>query len=375
MKRPIVCAYYFPNWHADPFNEATHGKGWTEWRVAQYATPRFEGHQQPLVPLWGYEDESVPSVMEKKIAAAVDHGIDAFIFDWYYDQNGLFRERCINEGFMKADNRNDIQFALMWANHPRTLAHPGTYNQPVILSPGGETTPEVFKECTDYCIKNYFPLPNYMRVDDGLYFSIFRPKNMVEQLGGTKIARELFDDFRYRVEKAGLGKLTLDGRAPEISWDDFDFANRFINEVGLDTTSNYGWGHKDVVDFPALKYKTWCERNKPEPYRISKGLDIPYNPVVMTGWDSSPRTVQSDMYDKCHYPFGTVITNNTPELFEVALRDVAEFMSSDVAKGSLIHIGCWNEWTEGSYLEPDTQYGYGRLEAVKRVFGLRLEEK
>ena len=368
--RPTICAYYFPNWHVDSRNEIVHGKGWTEWRVAQYATPRFPGHVQPKVPLWGYEDESDPVVMSKKIKTASDYGVDAFIFDWYYDQNGLFRERCINEGFMKAENRNYIQFALMWANHPRTLAHPGTYLQPVTLTPGGETTPEVFKECTDYCIKNYFHLPNYLRVNDGIYFSLFRPRAMVEQLGGPQKARELFDDFRYRVEKAGLGKLTLDGRAPEISWDDFDFANRLIKEVGLDTTSNYGWGYKDAEDFPALDYKVWIERNVNEPYRISRGLRIPFNPVVMTGWDTSPRTVQSDMYDKCEYPFGTVIINNTPELFEAALRSTAEFMASDDATGNMIHIGCWNEWTEGSYLEPDTQYEYGFLEAVRNVFGL-----
>jgi len=45
-KRPIIATYYFPNWHTDPRIEELHGKGWTEWRVAQYATPRFDGHQQ-----------------------------------------------------------------------------------------------------------------------------------------------------------------------------------------------------------------------------------------------------------------------------------------------------------------------------------------
>ena len=70
--RPLIAAFYFPNWHCDPRIEALHGKGWTEWRVVQYATPRFPGHCQPKVPLWGYQDESDPEVMAQKITAARD---------------------------------------------------------------------------------------------------------------------------------------------------------------------------------------------------------------------------------------------------------------------------------------------------------------
>jgi hypothetical protein len=33
-----------------------------------------------------------------------------------------------------------------------------------------------------------------------------------------------------------------------------------------------------------------------------------------------------------------------------------------------VNINCWNEWTEGSYLEPDTIHGMKYLEAVREVF-------
>ena len=110
-KRPIVAAYYFPNWHSDPRIEALHGKGWTEWRVAEYATPRFPGHEQPRIPLWGYQDESRPEVMGQKIAAAKQYGVDAFIFDWYCFNDGPYRTRALDEGFLKAPNCGDVQFA------------------------------------------------------------------------------------------------------------------------------------------------------------------------------------------------------------------------------------------------------------------------
>ena len=35
---------------------------------------------------------------------------------------------------------------------------------------------------------------------------------------------------------------------------------------------------------------------------------------------------------------------------------------------NLITVNSWNEWTETSYLQPDNVYGYGYLEAIKKVF-------
>ena len=108
--KTMVLAYYFPNWHRDSRNDVWHGKGWTEWDVLQCARPRFEGHRQPRVPLWGYEDEALPAIMEKKISTAVNNGIDGFISDWYWFEDGGYRLRCIDEGFLGARNNEDAKF-------------------------------------------------------------------------------------------------------------------------------------------------------------------------------------------------------------------------------------------------------------------------
>jgi hypothetical protein len=85
------------------------------------------------------------------------------------------------------------------------------------------------------------------------------------------------------------------------------------------------------------------------------------------GWDSSPRTVQSDMFENIGYPFTPVITGNTPEAFKEALLKAKQFL--DEKKTKIFNINSWNEWTEGSYLEPDFNHKMAYLQALKEVFG------
>ena len=72
-----IGAYYWPAYHDEPRWRRFMPKGEGEWQTVRETTPKFEGHMQPRVPLWGYESESDPRVMEKKIDAAASHGVIA----------------------------------------------------------------------------------------------------------------------------------------------------------------------------------------------------------------------------------------------------------------------------------------------------------
>ena len=92
-----VAAYIWPSCHHDErFGEMLWPEKTGEWEIIKKGTARFEGHYQPKVPSWGYEMDDDPKVMEKWIDAATDHGVNTFIFDWYWFDEGPFLEGTLN---------------------------------------------------------------------------------------------------------------------------------------------------------------------------------------------------------------------------------------------------------------------------------------
>ncbi len=359
-----IAAYYFPDYHADPRNEAFHGRGWTEWELLKVAHPRFDGHRQPRVPVWGYEDETDPVVMAKKIETAKAHGIDAFVFDWYW-YDGPYLQRALDEGFLNAPNNQDFKFALMWANHDwydrmpvnRDIYHPKMLYQ-------WADTRETISGVWDMLIEKYFTRPNYWYVDGVPYFSIYATNRFIKQMGGVESAADVLSELREKVRKAGLPGIHINA----VWYDNLDsqpsspcpYAD-WVNKVGFDSYTSYNCMFSHPVWEKELKV-TFQQSNAAYMELARKAFStLPgsYFPVVTAGWDSSPRTTQSDVYEILGYPWLPVMESD-PAAFGDLLRKLAAY------DPPAIFINAWNEWTEGSYLEPDTFFGMALLEEIKK---------
>jgi hypothetical protein len=380
MEPVEIAVYYFPNYHRDARNERLHGAGWTEWELVKRAEPRFPGHRQPNVPLWGYEDEADPQVMAKKIDAAADHGIDTFIFDWYWYNDGPYLQRGLEEGFLNASNNDRLKFALMWANHDWVDIHPlkrspKPFENAARLYPGA-VTPETFETLMEHCIQTYFKHPSYWRIGGCPYFSFYELTRLMEGFGSLAETRRLLDLFRAKVQAAGFPDIHLNAvvwgnpilpgeRAPAD-------AKAVVDALGFDSVTSYVWIHHCRTEqFPSVDYNIVRDVYFQHWDEAEKMFDPPYYPNVTMGWDASPRTVQSDLFDNLGYPFMYTIKNNTPENFKTALEAVKTRLEKSGAPHPFITVNAWNEWTESSYLEPDMENGMGYLQAIRDVTGSR----
>jgi hypothetical protein len=367
-----VAAYYFPNYHTDDSrNEKLKGKGWSEWELVKAAQPRVPGEHQPNVPAWGFTDEKDPKVMAQKIEAAADNGIDVFIFDWYMYEDGPFLNRCIDEGFLNAENCQRIQFALMWANHDWVDIHPYTRGAEQKLLYPGKVSPERFEEISDFVIEKYFTKTNYWKIDGKAYFSVYDVQKFVEGFGSMEATKAAMDRMRVKAIDAGLkgvhwnlvawGKPILPVEKPPSN------TPELIKMLGFDSSTSYVWIHHVSLPDTQTDYNYVRDAYFEHWDKAKSEYGVPYFPNVTMGWNPTPRCDPNSEWAPVGYPYMNTIGNNTPENFKTALQMTKEKLLADPDGPRILNINCWNEWTEGSYLEPDTINGMAYLNSIQAV--------
>lgn len=367
-RKPMdVAAIYFPSWHADDHYSAWYGEGWNEWKLLSTNPERFPGHHRVKPSRdWGYYDECDPTVMARQIDLAVEHGVNVFIFDWYWYSGVQILHRPVEETLPKTANREKIKYALMWANHTWVNYFPFAYEGPVNwLLPIRHSAAD-FDRVMRHCIEKHFNQPNYWKVNGGLYFSIFAPEDFIKQLGGAEKTKAVFDAAREQVRKAGLGEVHfaaftgIPQSVPDMKKAGFDSMTSYNV-----TTMSSGY---QLPGQPFEEYDHFVNRHEGFWDAMDTG-ELPYAPVVTVGWDVTPRWEKNVPWppEKNHYPYTPIVVNNTPEKFgELVRRGLRQIETSKLRPPALF-INSWNEWTEGSALVPQEKYGDDYLKELKRV--------
>lgn len=313
--------YYFPGWSPDQLDRWEKQAGFPE-----------------RDPVLGWYAEGSPEVADWHIKWAVENGISFFIYDWYWREGREELGAGLNDGFLKARYRDRMQFALMWANHPPFSAH----------------TPEQLLEVTDYWTERFLRQPNYLRVDGLPYVSFFSPGELLSGLGSEEDVARALESMRERARSRGLPGLHIAvcGGSDRPTIESF-------GRCGFDSVTAYNY----------LRTGAMVEHSAYRPFLLGHAAiwdachaagRPPYVPVLTVGWDSRP----------WHGPRAERKFARRTEDFREGLERLRAWLdaSGGASGGRMAILEAWNEWGEGSYIEPNAEFGFEDLEAIREVF-------
>lgn len=359
MKKTKIVAMHLPQYHRIPENDMWWGEGFTEWTNVKRARPLFDGHLQPRIPLDNnYYDLSDTKTMIEQMKLASNYGIDAFCFYHYWFKNGKqLLEKPVNELL----NMKSVPLSYMfcWANEPWTRTWDGSSGAKKILMKQEYGDKNDWKNHFRYLSK-FFLQDEYLKIDGRPVICIYKPADIKDYCDYLDYWNELayksgfknglFIIHVYRGSVVFKNECYCDGVM------DFEpFATR--GRIGNKRLSNIG---KKYIGNNGLEYEV-IDYKKFGSYMVEHMYFRNANHYMglFTGWDNSPRVGDNTriIYD-----------NNSPKEFGIILKEL--YKMSVEANNDFLFINAWNEWGEGTFLEPDEKYHYGYLEEIKRVKSL-----
>lgn len=321
----------------------------TEMLVGAHHCPLWESDQPKMwlnvlkhperTPALGFYSQDNPEVADWETKWAVEHGISFFIYCWYRTgQGGAVKTRfgsAIHDALFQSKFVDKMKFTIMWENQARGIA-------------GVADERDLFENLLPYWMENYFRHPSYLKVDNKPVLFIYRPEFLIKDLGSMENVAGAFEKMRQVCRGAGFDGIYLLGEYRGT--DPRHLA--LMRSLGLDYTFAYCW---HVLGNPTPQRAIQTQMDY-----IRKTQELNILPQVVTvsqawsGWRDEGS-----------------IWKIPPQDFERLLRQAKDFAATlpkDQLGSRMLLLDNWNEWGEGHYIAPYREYGFGYLDAVRRVF-------
>lgn len=338
-----VVAFYLPQFHPIPENDAWWGEGFTEWHNVTRALPQFEGHAQPRLPgELGFYDLRLADTMRRQMQLAREYGVGAFCSYFYWFAGKTLLETPLQQWL--ADRTLDLPLCLCWANENWSRRWDGRADDILI---GQQHSPADDLAFIEH-VAQYLTDPRYLRVDGKPLLLVYRP-------GLLPNPKATAARWREWCRANGIGEIQL---AYVQSFDrvdprtiSFDAAVEFPpnNTTPAPITARQHLLNPDyrgdVHDWRELARQSMAQ---PEPA-------YPRYPGVNPGWDNEPRRSGG----------GRVFAHASPRGYRDWLRHAVGVAQRRFPAQPLVFVNAWNEWAEGAVLEPDSRLGHAWLEATR----------
>ena len=330
-----VIAFYSPKFiltNDTPYNSEN------EWSYVRNAKPLFGSHNQPRKPgdeinYLGYYNISDPKIIKKQVELAKSHGIFGFGIYYYWLTGKIYYENLLDIYL----NNKDIEFPffLIWKNDNYSK------NDINIVKDS-----ELFiKE-----IKKYINDSRYIKINE-------KPVIGINKVLEIKNYKDMIRIWREKALEYGIGEIYI-----LINLNNYNIEN--ITGINL-LDAGYNFppfdGEKfNIANSSSQTYTSLIYHNKDfkaKNFTIFRGS--------MLEWDDSPKNGKN----------GTIFEEYSPEKFYILNRLIFNWTQHNNNSSKFVFINSWNEWSKGSYLEPDQRYGYASINALsKALFNLNFRD-
>jgi lipopolysaccharide biosynthesis protein len=347
---PVVklIAFYLPQFHPFPENDAWWGKGFTEWTNVTKAYPNYVEHYQPHHPIhMGYYDLRVAEAMEEQARLAKEYGVYGFSYYFYWFAGKILMDTPLEQ--MLANPKVDMPFCFTWANENWSRRWDGQENDILIAQHHSDEDSINFIRH----LFKYFKDDRYIKIDGKPLLIIYRASIIPNMEKTANIWRE-------ELEKNGFPGLYLvcaqsfGIKSPaEFGFDaSVEFPPHTVSSTDirheLNMTNTDFNGHVFSYDQVVAN----AVASKEPDYKLFR--------AAMLSWDNTARKQNNSHtfhgFSLLRYKqWLSSITNNV-------------FNNAKYSKDEkLVFVNAWNEWAEGTHLEPDRKFGYGYLQATYDV--------
>jgi hypothetical protein len=322
---PLVLVHYMP-WYRGPSAKsqettlANYGGHWTGWGKLDPATAKDDGRANIYArqyPLTGPYDQLDTNLLEYQAALFRLAGIDGVIFDWYgsRDVNDFGEIHEHTKAMVTVLKKAGLKFCVCYEDNTLNMEYGGNAQVPA------ETAVESGKEIFAWMQQNWFRDSAYVRYQGRPLVLCFGP----QYFNQTQWA-EIFT-----VTNAAPYFVDLDNRT---GWADASYnwppMSRSVNgELSIDSLQNY------LNSF-------YTGKQKDKPYKIATAFPAFDDVYEDTGGTS----------------YGNLAYNNGAT-FKLTF-DAAEAFGAQV-----IQIATWNDYGEGTIIEPTIERGYTELEYLQ----------
>lgn len=371
-----IIAFYLPQFHEIPENSKWWGKDFTEWVNVKKAKPLFEGHVQPKIPL----NNRYYSLLDKSTQIwqsdlAKKYGVYGFCYYHYWFTGKMLLEKPME--MLLQNPKADLPFCICWANDPWTKGWIGQPN--IVLMEQSYGSKDDWEKHYEY-LEQFFKDKRYIKINNKPLFVLYKPQDIPD-------CDKMMDCWIELSKKSGFDGMVFAYQTITMDITNTNSVLREKFDYDIEFEPSYGLYDYRINDHAFLrKIKRWIESKverviaenlhinisslfdlQSSVMRVDYGevwekiinrKPLRYNsiPGAFARWDNTPRRGKK----------GIVYTNNKPNIFEhyltIQLKRCKEEYKSD-----MLFIYAWNEWAEGGYLEPDVEFGYEYLEAIKNA--------